>query len=180
MSEINLILLGLIQEGPISPYQINKVLDSRHARAWLRISEPAVYRNIRKLADAGYLERRVEGVDAVPVRNVYTITPAGAAYFHQLMAQMANESLKYVSSIDALLAHVHLVSEAERLLYLRTVEQKLREKQRSMANIMDMNISDIPASLRHLHDLHARINATTLAWIQEQIAILDEDGSHSL
>ena len=87
MSSIDIILLGMLIEGPMSAYEMNKILDKRQVRVWLKISEPAVYRNLRRLQDRGCTEHHTEKHGLMPEKTIYTITPRGREYFIQLMEQ---------------------------------------------------------------------------------------------
>ena len=80
-SVINLILLGQVIRKPVSAYDLAHLLDQHNLSAMVRISKPAIYSNIRKLLERGYLEGRITKTRRRPEKRVCYPTDRGRARF---------------------------------------------------------------------------------------------------
>ena len=45
-TSIEIMILGALIERPMSAYEMDKTLEERNVRRWIRISSPSVYRNV--------------------------------------------------------------------------------------------------------------------------------------
>ena len=55
MSSIDLVILGILMEGPRSAYDIQKDVEYHHFPRWTKISTPSVYKKVLQLKERGYL-----------------------------------------------------------------------------------------------------------------------------
>ena len=130
MSSINIILMGLLGESPRNAYEINKDLEYRNVRSWLKVSEAAVYRNLRKLSADGYLSTHVEKNGLMPEKTVYTVTESGSTHLLQMIKDAAEKPFRLGFEFDAWVSHLHHLSTAEareRILGLRDQLKGQRE-----------------------------------------------------
>ena len=74
---IEIMILGALIEQPMSAYEMDKTLEERNVRRWIRISSPSVYRNVIRLCDEGYADGTVvkEG-EKMCIRDRATAPPA--------------------------------------------------------------------------------------------------------
>lgn len=110
MSSINIILMGLLGEAPRNAYEINKDIEYRNVRSWLKVSEAAVYRNLRKLSADGYLSTHVEKDGLMPEKTVYTVTDTGRAHLLELIVGASDKRHLLSFDFDAWVSHLHHLS----------------------------------------------------------------------
>ena len=84
MSSIDLMILGLTQHRPWSPYEIIQLMETRSIKNWIKISDPAIYRNMREMAKKGYLIGKKVKEGNMPEKTVYRITKKGKDHFFEL------------------------------------------------------------------------------------------------
>ena len=72
-TSIEIMILGALIERPMSAYEMDKTLEERNVRRWIRISSPSVYRNVIRLCDEGYADGVVVKEGEMPEKTVYTI-----------------------------------------------------------------------------------------------------------
>ena len=70
-SSIDIVLLGLIKELPRGAYDVSQVIQQRQLRSWIRISDASVYRNLRILAEQGFLDTRITREGAMPEKTIF-------------------------------------------------------------------------------------------------------------
>ena len=66
---IEIMILGALMERPMSAYEMDKEMDIRNVRRWIRISSPSVYRNLIRLYDEGYADGRVVKEGEMPEKG---------------------------------------------------------------------------------------------------------------
>jgi DNA-binding PadR family transcriptional regulator len=93
MSKIGILILGLLKEKPLNPYQIIKVMDIIHISKWYPIGNSTVYATIKTLRKKSYIEGRVEKEGNMPEKTVYSITDEGKKVFQLNL-------LKYLGSTE--------------------------------------------------------------------------------
>ena len=55
MSSIDLLILGMVLERPMSAYELQKDVEAHHLSRWTKISTPSVYKKTLQLRERGYL-----------------------------------------------------------------------------------------------------------------------------
>ena len=74
MSNIDLVLLGLIKQKSQSAYDIKKNIEYRNIPRWVRISEQSIYKKVLQLESKEYIVSHKEKEGNMPDKAVYTIT----------------------------------------------------------------------------------------------------------
>lgn len=110
-TSIEIMILGALIERPMSAYEMDKVLEERNIRRWIRISSPSVYRNVIRLCEEGYTEGTVVREGEMPEKTVYAITEAGRERFATLMEQAAALPARVDFGFLPVLANISLVDE---------------------------------------------------------------------
>jgi DNA-binding PadR family transcriptional regulator len=93
LSKINTLLLGLIDQKPVNPYEIQKILIKNNIRSWLPIAESSVYAGIRSLNEKGLIEGEVRKEKNMPEKTLYHITAKGSEVLKKNIAE-------YLSSLE--------------------------------------------------------------------------------
>lgn len=98
-------------ERSMSAYEMDKVMEERNIRRWIRISSPSVYRNVIRLCDEGFATGATMKEGEMPEKTVYTITDAGRERFAQLMTDAAALPARVDFGFLPVLANITLVDE---------------------------------------------------------------------
>lgn len=70
-------LMGLLSEGPMYPYQIEREVECRSMRDWTELSMSAIYKLLVGLERRGLVLRENEVSDQNRLRKLYRLGPAG-------------------------------------------------------------------------------------------------------
>lgn len=108
---IETMILGALIERPMSAYEMDRTMEERNIRRWIRISSPSVYRNIIRLCEEGYADGTVVKEGEMPEKTVYTITDAGRERFAELMEEAAALPARVDFGFLPVLANISLVDE---------------------------------------------------------------------
>jgi DNA-binding PadR family transcriptional regulator len=95
VSSINLTLLGLAIPEPISAYDMAKFVETHSLTDLIRLSIPAIYKNIKKLEQQGYLASTTVRYGVMPEKTLYSVTEQGKKLFYELMGKYVNEDIRY-------------------------------------------------------------------------------------
>lgn len=93
LSKVHALILGIIDEKPLNPYEITKLLNYIHIGDWFPVAASSVYATIRTLYGKRYItgESRKEG--NMPEKTIYTITEKGKKALYESIAD-------YLGSIE--------------------------------------------------------------------------------
>lgn len=77
LSNAELIILSLINEKPSYAYEIEKQIEAKSMRLWVRIGIASIYQVLTRLNGKGYLECKIEREGKAPERKRYFLTEKG-------------------------------------------------------------------------------------------------------
>ena len=109
MSSGNLIILGLLLDHSMSAYDMAHIIDTQVVGRLVKISAPTVYKNIKKLHEAGHLSMEVLKQGEMPEKKIYTVTDTGKAYFLKLMRYFAEQPAEHHFEFNAVLGNIDKV-----------------------------------------------------------------------
>lgn len=78
LSNIELILLSLVNEKPSYAYEIDKCIETRDMRRWVKIGVASVYQVLERLKKKGMVVSKSEREGKMPERRRYYITEQGS------------------------------------------------------------------------------------------------------
>ena len=122
MSSIDLVLLGLLSRQEKSAYDLAKEIERYDLDNVVRLSIPAIYKNVKQLEERGYLSRRETRRGEMPEKTMYSLTNNGREYFYDLMEKYAAERVRYRFDFNSVVLHIDKVPKKRReqlLLILR-------------------------------------------------------------
>jgi DNA-binding PadR family transcriptional regulator len=109
-----LLVLWLLAERPRYGYEITKSLSDSGMRFWFAVEEASIYSVLRTLTRNGYaVEQAVERADTRRPRVRYALTPAGRAYYADLLRSALAQPAGVASVVDVALAAGGDLDEAE-------------------------------------------------------------------
>lgn len=132
MRHSDLVLLGLLADGPRHGYQLNRQIEEMRIRSWARISQATVYRGLDRLEGDGCLETERERAGSRPERTVYRLTPAGKERLEKLVGEAlsSEEPLYSDRLVGAAFSTVALSGDVRRELLESAVEEAEERKRR--------------------------------------------------
>lgn len=114
MSQINLIILGYLQDKSSSAYEMVKDFECWNLHYWLKISNPSIYQNIIKLCKNGYLDSKIIKEGEMPEKIMYSINEKGLSYFYELMENSSENIGNIYFNFNAFLTNIQKLSKDER------------------------------------------------------------------
>lgn len=165
MRHSDLILLGLLADGPRHAYRLNRQIESMRVRSWAKISQATVYRGLDRLEEEGYLESEAEKEGSRPERTVYRLTGSGGERLRELVAEALSSGQPLYSDrlVGAAFSTVALSGDARGELLGGAIEAA-EEKKRRLAESAEGRISPLGEAIvdfyRRVTDAEARLLRT--------------------
>lgn len=125
MSNIDLVLLGLIKQKSQSAYDIKKNIEYRNIPRWVRISEQSIYKKVLQLESKEYIVSHKEG--NMPDKAVYTITDKGNDYFNRLMNDISNYDVSLYLDFNIIITNLDLVDDEQKKILVSNIKSKILE-----------------------------------------------------
>lgn len=110
---LTLSILGFLAERPMHAYELRRRVSDLigHNRP---VSDGALYPAIKRLRQAGHVERQAEPGDSAPPRQVLRITPAGRTELLRRLSEPKETEITDGGSFFTLLAFLSQLPEPER------------------------------------------------------------------
>jgi DNA-binding PadR family transcriptional regulator len=166
MSTINLFLLGFIRERARSAYEMANFIEDHQIPRMIKISSPAVYKNLVKLAREGYLATEKVKEGEMPEKTIYSITPRGEERFYQLLEEYSKKQVKFHFDFNAVIISLDKLEKAEAERYLRNLRAEFYQRKALIEKNMDA-LSHIPVEGRAIIRQFSMINNTLIEWLEE-------------
>ena len=77
MSKISMLILGLIAEKPLNPYEIMKLMERMNLSQVFPMASSSIYATIKSLVKKGLISGRKVSSGNFPAKTVYSVTAAG-------------------------------------------------------------------------------------------------------
>jgi DNA-binding PadR family transcriptional regulator len=87
MSYISVLVLGIIEQKPVNPYEITKFLERIEIKKWMPVSASSIYATVKELNKKGYCEGMTEKDGNMPEKTVYSITGEGKRTLHESLRE---------------------------------------------------------------------------------------------
>lgn len=128
LSHSSALILGIVAEKPINPYEVKKLLEKIEIKKWLPVAASSVYATIRDLSKKEYIAGEVMKEGNMPEKTLYSITERGKEVLHDTLVEFLGstelDSKKFnISSL--MLCHL-MKEEAVEILQkkLKVLEKK--------------------------------------------------------
>ncbi len=165
-SVIDLILLGQVIRKPVSAYDLAHLLDEHNLGEMVRVSKPAIYSNIRKLLERGYLEGRITKTRRRPEKRVCYPTDKGRARFQELMAHFSARPVKYHFDFNAVIISVSQLPREAGEPLLDQLRSGLEEQRRLLQERLGAP-GDLSFAGRSVMRQQYLLNEALLKWLRE-------------
>lgn len=109
LSKVSTLILGMIEEKPVNPYEITKLLERIQVKDWFSVATSSVYATIKKLQKNGYITGETIKESNMPEKTVYTITKTGKNVLEKTLVEfLLNTELDSVKFNIACIMLCHL------------------------------------------------------------------------
>lgn len=176
MSTIDLIILGILQEAPMSAYELVQALEERHVGRLLKISTPAVYKACKRLYAAGVLDRRAKRLDELTEKAVYSVNARGAERFMELMEHYSSAIIPFYLDYNAFIWNIEKVDRDTGLRMLRSLQGILANLRGWILEHEKNDLRGAPFAPRMIVRQYRMMITTLNQWIKEVIS--DYEKSH--
>ena len=121
LSNIEVTLLSIVNENPSYAYEIDKTIDARDMRRWIRIGVASIYQVLKRLKDKGLVDSQREKEGRMPERNRYYITEFGKR-------ALSKAAKKRLSSLEWYYLDLNIGLEASDLLTMKEIADCLNQR----------------------------------------------------
>ena len=118
MSNIDLVLLGLIKQKSQSAYDIKKNIEYRNIPRWVRISEQSIYKKVLQLESKEYI---------VSHKEKEGNTDKGNDYFNRLMNDISNYDVSLYLDFNIIITNLDLVDDEQKKILVSNIKSKILE-----------------------------------------------------
>ncbi len=169
MSAVNLLIMGLLMGRPLSAYDIAQIVET-HVGRLVKISAPAVYKNIKELHRCGYLEVEKTRKGEMPEKKIYTVTEDGRAHFLKLMDYFSSHLSDFYFDFNAFLTNLDKVDKKTGLKMLENLRDQFYQMKTWIVNHeQEARARNVPFAGRVIIKQYRMIAYTLIAWIEEVI-----------
>lgn len=110
MTEIDLIVLGILKRESLSAYDIQKLVDYRSISRWVRISTSSIYKKVIQLEKKGYIKSSLVKEGNSVEKAVYSLTAAGEKEFENLMMKTSAKTINIFLDLNAVIVNLDNLS----------------------------------------------------------------------
>ncbi|WNQ11443.1 PadR family transcriptional regulator [Paenibacillus aurantius] len=87
MSNVECIVLGLLQEGFRYGHEIDQIIEQRQFRFWANITRVSIYKALKRMEQKGWVHTAVEKEGNMPERTVYSLTDEGRDAYREMIKE---------------------------------------------------------------------------------------------
>lgn len=135
LSNAELIILSLINEKPTYPYEIEKQIEARRMRHWVKIGIASIYQVLERLHRKGYVEFDTEREGKAPERKRYSVTSAGQAILKESVKNLLVQTEWYYLDLNVAIEGSDILEPEE---LKKCLTQRL-EKARHSSTVLAQN-----------------------------------------
>jgi len=170
MSVVNLLIMGLLFEKSMSAYEIAQIVDNGIVGRLLKVSSPAVYKNIKELHRAGYLEAEKARTGEMPEKKIYSITDTGKLHFLSLMEHFSTNVNACYFDFNTLLINIDKVDRKKGLEMLNSLrDQFYRWKTWIVGHEQEARARNVHFGGKAVIKQYRMMAYMLIAWIEEVI-----------
>lgn len=133
LSRVELVVLGLLAEGPLHGYELLERYRARSIGYWAEVGRASVYQTLKRLESTGLVSGRAQEGGVGPDRRVYRITRPGRDRLRAGVMERLEGAEPYAIPSNVALGLLHLLSPEEARRALSRREAGLNELLRTTA-----------------------------------------------
>jgi DNA-binding PadR family transcriptional regulator len=179
-SALALAILGLLEDGPLHPYGMQRLIKRWHKDEVINVGQRAtLYKVINRLSDAGLIKPSGTTRDqSYPERTSYELTDAGRAIRQQWMVEVLSTPRNEFPEFPAGLSFLPLLTPESVRELLKTRRELLVQRLTERDSLIGSAGFPLPrATMLETEYLHA-VSEAEIRWLDNVLTGLD-DGSIS-
>ena len=122
LSNIELMLIKFVKTKPSYAYEIEKMIEDREIRTWVKIGGTTVYQVLDRLCNKGLLEFKIEKEGNMPQRKRYYVTENGNIAFDKATIKLLRNSESYYFDLTVGLSCRNLMDVE---IFKQTIQERL-------------------------------------------------------
>ncbi|MDR3583811.1 MAG: PadR family transcriptional regulator [Desulfosporosinus sp.] len=122
LSNVELILIKFVKTKPSYAYEIERMIEDREIRVWVKIGGTTVYQVLDRLCHKGLLEFKIEKEGNMPQRKRYYVTDQGNRAFDKATIKILRNSEHYYFDLTIGLSCRHFMDAA---MFKQTIQERL-------------------------------------------------------
>lgn len=178
LTKSNVIILGLISEKPINPYEMIRIFKEININKWYPIVKQSLYSNIKKLKEQGLITGVTAKEGNMPEKTIYSITENGTTeLYHSLVEFLTSTDMDIVKFTIGITFICHIDKE-EASKILMNKQKKLEDNILAFQNIIEREeqIEGIPYNGIMIKKYNLNIMLSELECIKGFIKNMRNDG----
>jgi DNA-binding PadR family transcriptional regulator len=146
MTTIDLIVLGMVKQEPLSAYDIQKLVEYRNISKWVKISTPSIYKKVIKLEEKGFIKGTVVKEGKMPEKAIYSLTDLGEIEFEKLMLTISSKPISIFLDFNAVIVNLNGLSPEKQKACLDNIENNVKILKTYIETNIDSkeNLPEIP------------------------------------
>jgi DNA-binding PadR family transcriptional regulator len=136
LSAVDLMLLGSLIDHPMNAYELKKQMENANVKNWVKISSPAIYKNLVRLHHRGYLDAQVVREGEMPEKTIYTVNEKGREHFQRLMESYSEKPGFIYIDFTAFVSNLHHLERPLAEKMLTELQNKLYAKMKYMELVL--------------------------------------------
>lgn len=125
MSEIDVVLLGMLKKKAQSAYDLQKAVEFRNVSYWVKISNPSIYKNVRELEKKGFIEGKSVKNGNMPQKIIYQITQDGTQYLQDEIFKLSQNEIRLFQSMNAVILNLELLPEQQQKECMLNIHEQI-------------------------------------------------------
>lgn len=126
MATIDLIVLGILKQKPLSAYDIQKLVEYRNISKWVKISTPSIYKKVIQLEEKGYIKSSIAKEGKMAEKAVYALTDAGEKEFERLMLEISAMPIRIFLDFNAVIVNLTSLTPEMQKTCLESIEENVK------------------------------------------------------
>ena len=126
MAAIDLIVLGMVKQQPLSAYDIQKLVEYRNISKWVKISTPSIYKKVIQLEEKGLIKGVTVKEGKMPEKAVYSLTEAGERQFEKLMMEISCKPISIFLDFNAVIVNLDSLPIEKQKSCLSNIEENVK------------------------------------------------------
>ncbi len=168
-STVDLIMLGLLFERPMSAYALARLIEERHANKLVKISTPAVYKSCKRLFAEGFLSGRITKGSEQPEKTVYTLSKKGKERFIFLMTYFSSRLEPFFLDFNVFLYHIEKLNKKDGLQMLENLHEELSKLKAWIIQHEKEDCAKFSFATKAIVKQYRMVITTLVAWCDETL-----------
>lgn len=124
-STIDLIILGILSEKPMSAYDLACLIEEKQVGRLLKISTPSIYKSCKRLYGLDFLDGKTSKEGEQPEKTIYRINKKGKERFFALMEHFSSTVTPFFLDFNAFIWNIEKAEKKQGLKMLEKLRDEL-------------------------------------------------------